>query len=109
MLCHRAFELRPETLFGLIEKLDAFRKPQRLEQFITVCEADKRGRLGLSESDYPQGELLRAAYQAAIAIKSAAFVAEGLQGPAIAEAMRKARIAAVAKVKDSHREASPQA
>jgi tRNA nucleotidyltransferase (CCA-adding enzyme) len=109
LLCHRAFELRPETLFGLIEKLDVFRKPQRLEQFITVCEADKRGRLGLSESDYPQGELLRAAYQAAIAIKSAAFVAEGLQGPAIAEAMRKARIAAVAKVKDSHREASPQA
>jgi tRNA nucleotidyltransferase (CCA-adding enzyme) len=109
LLCHRAFELRPETLFGLIEKLDAFRKPQRLEQFITVCEADKRGRLGLSESDYPQGELLRAAYQAAIAIKSAGFIAEGLQGPAIAEAMRKARIAAVAGVKDSHRESSPQA
>jgi tRNA nucleotidyltransferase (CCA-adding enzyme) len=108
LLCHRAFELRPETLFGLIEKLDAFRKPQRLEQFITVCEADKRGRLGLSESDYPQADLLRAAYQAAVAIKAAAFVEEGLQGPAIAEAMRKARIVAVAGVKDKHRDSSPQ-
>jgi tRNA nucleotidyltransferase (CCA-adding enzyme) len=99
LLCHRAFELRAETLLGLIEKLDAFRKPQRLEQFITVCEADKRGRLGLSESDYPQADLLRAAYQAAIAIKAAAFVTEGLQGPAIAEAMRKARVQALANLK----------
>ena len=99
LLSHRAFELRPETLFGLIEKLDALRKPQRLEQFITVCEADKRGRLGHSESDYPQGDLLRAAYQAAITIRAGPFVAEGLQGPAIAEAMRKARISAVAAVK----------
>jgi tRNA nucleotidyltransferase (CCA-adding enzyme) len=99
LLCHRAFELRAETLLGLIEKLDTFRKPQRLEQFITVCEADKRGRLGLSESDYPQGDLLRAAYQTAIAIKAAAFVAEGLQGPAIAEAMRKERILALGKLK----------
>ncbi len=101
LLSHRAFELRAETLLGVIEKLDAFRKPQRLDQFITVCEADKRGRLGLTESDYPQGQLLRAAYQAAIDIKAAAFVADGLQGPAITEAMRKARIRAVAVIKDA--------
>lgn len=108
LLSHRAFELRPETLFGLIEKLDALRKPQRLEQFITVCEADKLGRLGLSESAYPQGDLLRAAYQAAIAIKAAPFMAEGLQGPAIAEAMRKARIHAVAGIKEDFRDSSPR-
>jgi tRNA nucleotidyltransferase (CCA-adding enzyme) len=101
LLSHRAFELRAETLFGLIEKLDAFRKPQRLGQFITVCEADKRGRLGMTESDYPQAQLLRAAYHAAIDIKAATFVADGLQGPAIAEAMRKARVRAVAVIKDA--------
>lgn len=99
LLAHRAFELRPETLLGLIEKLDAFRKPQRLEQFITVCEADKRGRLGMAESDYPQGNFLRAAFEAAIAVKAAEFVTAGLQGPAIAEAMRKQRTRAIAVVK----------
>ena len=57
LLAHRAFELRPETLLGVIEKLDAFRKPQRVDQFATVCEADKRGRLGLTESDYPAGRV----------------------------------------------------
>ena len=108
LLSHRAFELRPETLLGVIEKLDALRKPQRLEQFITVCEADKRGRLGLTETDYPQAQLLRAAYQAAIDIKAATFVADGLQGPAIAEAMRKARVRAVAMVKDAFPQPSQQ-
>ncbi|MEO7936905.1 MAG: multifunctional CCA addition/repair protein [Dokdonella sp.] len=107
LLSHRAFELRAETLFGVIEKLDAFRKPQRLEQFITVCEADKRGRLGLTETDYPQGQLLRAAYQAAMGVKAATFVAVGLQGPAIAEAMRKARVRAVAVIKDAYPPLAP--
>ncbi|MBK6377859.1 MAG: multifunctional CCA addition/repair protein [Xanthomonadales bacterium] len=101
LLAHRAFELRAETLFGLFEKLDAMRKPQRLAQFITVCEADQRGRLGMTESTYPQAGLLRAAHAAAVDIKATAFVAAGMQGPAIAEAQRKARIRAVAAIKDA--------
>ncbi len=99
LLAHRAFELRPQTLLGLIEKLDAFRKPARLEQFITVCAADKRGRLGMAESDYAQGDFLRAAFEAAVAVKAGEFVAAGLQGPAIAEAMRKQRIHAITALK----------
>jgi tRNA nucleotidyltransferase (CCA-adding enzyme) len=97
LLAHRAAELRPTTLLEVIEKLDAFRKRQRLEQFITVCEADKRGRLGFSDAEYPQGDLLRAAYRAACDVKASVFVEQGLQGPAIAEAMRKARVNAIAK------------
>ena len=96
LLAHRAAELKPSTVLGLFEKLDAFRKPQRVTQFLTVCEADKRGRLGLAESDYPQGALLRAAFAAACTVKATPFVAAGLEGPAIAEAMRKERIRAIA-------------
>ncbi|MGB0134439.1 multifunctional CCA addition/repair protein [Dokdonella sp.] len=99
LLAHRAFELRPETLLGVFEKLDAFRKPLRVEQFITVCEADKRGRLGLSESDYPQGDYLHAAFAAFCEVKATQFVAAGLQGPAIAEAMREERVRVVGRVK----------
>jgi tRNA nucleotidyltransferase (CCA-adding enzyme) len=99
LLAHRFAELRPETMLGVFEKLDAFRKPQRVEQFIAVCEADKRGRLGLSESDYPQGEMLRSAFTAVCEVKAAEFVEGGLQGPAIADAMRKARIKAIADLK----------
>ena len=98
LLAHRALELRPATVLGLFEKLDAFRKPQRLEQFLTVCEADKRGRLGASESDYPQADFLRAAFTAALAVKATPFVEQGLQGPAIAEAQRKARVQAITNI-----------
>ena len=99
LLAHRFAELRPETMLDVFEKLDALRKPQRVEQFITVCEADKRGRLGLSESDYPQGEMMRSAFAAACEVKAAEFVAAGLQGPAIADAMRKKRIVVIADLK----------
>ena len=99
LLAHRIFELRPQTLLGLIEKLDAFRKPQRLEQFITVCEADKRGRLGMAESDYAQGDFLRAAFAAVVTVKARELIAAGLLGPAIAEAMREQRIRVLATLK----------
>ena len=98
LLAHRALELRPQTVLELFEKLDAFRKPQRLAQFLTVCEADKRGRLGCAESDYPQGEFLRAAFVATMDVKAAPFVEKGLQGPAIAEAQRKARVQAITDI-----------
>ncbi len=99
LLAHRAFELKPSTVLELFEKLDAFRKPLRVEQFALACEADARGRLGKSDTHYPQGGFLRNAFAAACAIKAAPFVEKGLQGPAIAEAMRAERVRAIAHFK----------
>ncbi len=93
---HRALELRPATVLKLLESLDALRRPQRLDTFLVACEADKRGRKGHADDTYPQADYLRAACRAAAAITAAPFVAEGLQGPAIGEAMRKARRKAIA-------------
>lgn len=101
LLAHRAGELKPSTTLELFEKLDAFRKPQRLAQFLVVCEADKRGRLGHPDSGYPQGVILRSAFSAACAIKAAPFLEQGLQGPAIAEAMRRERLRAIASTRDA--------
>ena len=96
---HRALELRPGTVLELFEKLDGFRKKERVEQFLLVCEADKRGRLGLTESEYPQARWLREAYAAAATITAATFVERGLAGPAVGEAMREARIRAIAALR----------
>lgn len=93
---HRALELKPATVLKLLESLDALRRPARLDVFVTVCEADKRGRLHHHDSDYPQGRFLRTACRAAAAVSAAPFMAEGLRGPAIGEAMRQARIKAIA-------------
>ena len=95
---HRALELKPATVLRLLTRLDALRRPQRLETFLTVCEADKRGRLGQAEAAYPQAGFLRAAREAAGAVGANEFVERGLTGPAIGEAMEKARIVAIAAV-----------
>lgn len=93
---HRALELRPATVLKLLTALDALRRPARLDTFLLACEADKRGRLHHEHDTYPQADHLRAARTAAAAIDAAPFVAQGLSGPAIGQAMHTARLKAIA-------------
>ena len=95
---HRFDELRPASVLKLIEGLDGMRRPERVRRFALACEADHRGRLGSSEKSYPQGAKLLAAAQAAKAVSTEPFLARGLSGPAVGEALRQARIDAVARV-----------
>jgi tRNA nucleotidyltransferase (CCA-adding enzyme) len=92
---HRAEELRASTLLDLFESLDAFRRPDRFRQFVLACEADARGRKGLEDRDYPQAARLREAYERVAAVKLDAEARAGLEGPQIAELLRRARIAAL--------------
>jgi tRNA nucleotidyltransferase (CCA-adding enzyme) len=94
--CHRALELRPSTVVKLLERLDAFRRPQRFEQFLLTCEADARGRLGLEQRDYPQTDYLRQAFKAAEAVDIRALAVKNLPGPEMAQVVRQARVRAVA-------------
>jgi tRNA nucleotidyltransferase (CCA-adding enzyme) len=96
---HRALELKPATVLKLLISLDALRRPERLQTFLTACLADKRGRLGHEQDDYPQADWLRSARDAAAAVTSAPFIAQGLQGPAVGAAIEKARIQAIAEMK----------
>ena len=97
---HRLQELRPETVHDLIARIDAIRRPERIRQLALVCEADKRGRLGLQETEYPNGRMLQRYFEAAMAVKADSLDAS-LKGPAIGEALRKARIAAIAEAKQN--------
>jgi tRNA nucleotidyltransferase (CCA-adding enzyme) len=98
---HRLFELRDDTVHDLLARCDGFRKPDRIAQLAVVCEADKRGRAGLDGSDYPQRAELQRLHAAALAIRGADVAAEGLQGPALGEALRKARIAAIRRAREA--------
>lgn len=95
---HMAFELKPTTVLRLLDALGALRRPERLETFLLACMADKRGRGGNADAPYPQADYLRACRAAAAAITSQPFVENGLQGPAIGEAMKKAQAAAIGQV-----------
>jgi tRNA nucleotidyltransferase (CCA-adding enzyme) len=95
---HRARELRPETMLEMFEMLGAFRRAERFEQFLLACTADARGRTGHEQDDYPQALLLRRALNAAAQVAAQPFIEQGLVGPAIAAALRAARIDAIQSV-----------
>ena len=65
---------------------------------LAACEADKRGRTGLSERPYPQGDYLRACFAAARTSNARPFDEQGQEGEAIGQAVTRARVAAVAEV-----------
>jgi len=96
--CHRALELKPATLLKTLDSVDAWRRPQRFEQFVLACEADARGRLGLETSDYPQAQYLRQVHEAAAAVTTAPLIEQGLQGRELAQALQQLRIAAIGRV-----------
>ncbi|MBW8823558.1 MAG: multifunctional CCA addition/repair protein [Xanthomonadales bacterium] len=95
---HRLDELRDETVLKLFERMDAFRKPARVQQLALVCEADKRGCAGLEDQPYPQAAELQRLFAATRAINAEAFT-DIAPGPALGEAIRKARIAAIARAR----------
>ncbi len=97
---HRLQELRPGTVLELLERIDAFRKPDRVRQLVLACEADKRGRAAadLPGDDYAPTRLLPQLHAAAMSVSAKDFVAQGMLGEAIGAAMRDARLQALRAV-----------
>ncbi|HEY1137772.1 MAG TPA: multifunctional CCA addition/repair protein [Xanthomonadaceae bacterium] len=96
---HRLMELRNISVHDLIARCDGFRQPQRIAQIALTCEADKRGRGGMAESDYPQGPELVRLHAAAMTVRGADVMRPGMDGPAVGEALRRARGEAIGKVR----------
>ncbi len=101
---HRSAEFDAATLVRLLERCDAFRKPQRFAYMLLACECDARGRLnptGLLEQPYPQRQRLLAALAAAQSVPThevaAAAQAQGQSGAHIGERVHAARVLAVAQ------------
>lgn len=98
LLAHRALELKPSTVLRLLERLDAFRRPERLEPFLLACKADRRGRRGREGAPYPQAGFLRRAHAEAAGVSARVFVERGLEGPAIAQAVHAERVKRIAEL-----------
>jgi tRNA nucleotidyltransferase (CCA-adding enzyme) len=96
---HRSGELGAQALVRLLERCDAFRKPQRFEQVLLACECDARGRLGKEEEPYPQRTRLLAALAAAQSVPTHEIAARAqalnINGAGVGEMIQKARVEAV--------------
>src|SRR6202041_3072310 len=95
---HRAFELRANTILGILEKTDAFRRPERFAQALLACEADSRGRLGLEQDPYPQRQYLLAARDAAATIKQTPEDIADQVGPVNSERIHQRRLRAITEL-----------
>ena len=96
--CHQAFNLKPGTLWRLLQRLDVLRRPERVEAFVQACECDSRGRLGLEDRAYPQAQYVLDAMQIVRAIKAQDLPAD-IQGPDIGEMLIERRIQALGELK----------
>ncbi|MCE7578292.1 multifunctional CCA addition/repair protein [Aliivibrio fischeri] len=92
---HRAAELRAQTFIKIFDKMDVWRKPERLAPILLCCQADHAGRLGLEAQPYPQKKRFEAAFDAAKNVEVKDVVAAGFKGPEIREELSKRRIEAI--------------
>lgn len=92
---HQCLSFSAGALLRLLERLDAFRKPERLADIAQACEADARGRLGFESKPYLQAahllNALQQALQADTSTAAQAAMANGLKGPAVGKAIAQAR------------------
>jgi tRNA nucleotidyltransferase (CCA-adding enzyme) len=90
-------ELHAGTVLEMLERSDALRRPDRFAGFLDACEADFRGRLGKQDEVFPYRAPWQAALAAARKVDAGAIAARHAGDPrAIGEALRQARIDAIA-------------
>jgi tRNA nucleotidyltransferase (CCA-adding enzyme) len=99
--CHRALELRPQTILKLLQNLDALRQPDRFERFLTACHADLLGRPGREREKYPQADLFRKARDAALNIDASALTKDMRDGKEIAAKLQRERTQAIKQAKQN--------
>ena len=96
---HRSGDLNAAAVVRLLQRCDAFRKPERFVEVLLACECDARGRTGFQDSAYPQRERLQRALDQVLAVATAPVAAaaqqQGSSGVQIGDAVRKARLAAL--------------
>ncbi len=100
--CHRALELRADTLTDMLQTIGAFKPDSRLDEFLQACEADARGRTGFEDRPYPQADYIRSAAMAATAVDTSEALLKGLQGEQIGIAIRKLRAQAINDYKQGY-------
>lgn len=97
--CHRAMELKPATVLKVLQGNDAFRRPERFQQFLVCCEADARGRTGFENRNYPQADFFRRALTVSQQLDLAPLRAQGITGQEFGEAIARLRLEQITQLK----------
>ena len=99
----RGPEMRTSTIVRLLERTDAFRRPQRFRQLLDACDCDFHGRLGWEDKPIPSPDLFLQALEAAKSIDAGAIARSCSNKADIPERLHAARVAAVEEKLDRRR------
>ena len=86
-------------MLKVLQKVDAFRRPGRFQNFLLACEADARGRLGLEDREYPQAAYFRRAWREASQVTADQVDGEDVSGAEIGVAIDKMRLRVITALK----------
>jgi tRNA nucleotidyltransferase (CCA-adding enzyme) len=100
--CHRAADLKVETLLNLLRCAGALKSSAKLEPFLLSCEADARGRLGLENRHYSSPNYLRRAQSALATVSIADLVSSGAAGDEIGRQLHDRQIARLTEFKQTN-------
>ena len=92
---HRAPELRPDTIVGILQSCDAWRRPERFTHLLQACASDARGRTGHAQDAYPQADYLLRMLRVTQTVNAGEIAQQCEDKNVIADKVREARIMAV--------------
>ncbi|MGO1246405.1 MAG: multifunctional CCA addition/repair protein [Oceanisphaera sp.] len=87
-----------QDILALYQATDAWRRPERFQQLLLCAQADS------GRDNYPQRTLLWQWLNTLKTITAQPFVAQGLKGPAIGEAIHQARLERLKRILESVRD-----
>jgi tRNA nucleotidyltransferase (CCA-adding enzyme) len=90
----RAHSLDSPGKLDLLERCDAFRRPDRFQELLALCACAERGRRGWGTVPFPPAAALRRALGAAAGIDAGAIASRGGKSD-VADRIRRARVAAI--------------
>jgi tRNA nucleotidyltransferase (CCA-adding enzyme) len=92
--------LDAETALAVLQRLDVFRRPERMKDVLLACQADAMAREdGTGDANvYPPAQCWEALLQAASSVDGGRLHRQGLRGAEVAQALKKQRLEAIETV-----------
>ena len=96
--CDKSNTLHAEDIYALLEQCDAWRRPDRFRQLLLACHAHFTATQ--NTGTYPQGLFLNACLTQTETVNAQSFIAQGIQGPSLGEAIKAERITCIQHYKN---------
>ncbi|WP_133130845.1 multifunctional CCA addition/repair protein [Legionella yabuuchiae] len=96
---HRYHTLKASTVVSILEKADAFRRPELFQKMLLASQADSLGKNG-EGNEYTEIALWQKALKICQSVSAKPLVEEGLKGEAIKNELHKQRINRLQSVKE---------